>query len=361
MSAAPIRVLPAAAFAVKTGGVPVTAIFGGVAGGFIQNPATAIDEGFGANDPVEVLFIDPSGAPAVLSETATCFALQPGAFWRVPRGQTTQISINAVTSGHRFSAVILQPPPQPPTPQPGPFPPASQPTVQGIVPSYVYVQYNDDQDVQAFVRSWNEIAQDDLDWFNDTPLPIYTDQAISGALLDWIGQGLYGITRPSLSSGVNRNLGPYNTAPYNSLAYNARKVIGPQDVTATTDDFYKRIITWNFSRIDGYYFDVPWLKRRIMRFLIGENGSQPPIPNTYQISVSFGVGNQINVTLLSASRNNAGAGPYNTFAYNAGAYNTNKVQSSSLTPLPNAAIFIEAAQSGVLQLPFEWDFVFSNS
>src|SRR5215472_11594549 len=39
---------------------------------------------------------------------------------------------------------------------------------------------------------------------------------------------------------------------------------------------------------DGRYFNIPWLKRRVKRFLIGVNGSSPHIDNTDDISISFG-------------------------------------------------------------------------
>lgn len=351
---APIRVLPAAAFKVPVAGKAVTAVFAGVAGGLLQNPLLAVDQGIVS---AEVLFVDMSGATAVTAETATCFAVQPGGKVKIPAGTSTTVSVNAKTAGHRFSAIVLQPPPGPSVPQPGAWPPASSPAVQAIIPSYIYVQYNDDDDVQAFARAYNALAQSIIARFTGTPFPIYTDPAISGPMLDWIGAGLYGLPRPALASGVNRNLGPYNTAPYNVIAYNGRKIIGPQNVVATTDDIYKRILTWNFSRIDGYYFSVPWLKRRIMRFLLGVNGTQPPVPSTAQVSVTFGVNNQVNVRLISIKRD-VTAGPYNTQAYNVATYNSTKATIVNYPALPNAAIFIEAAQSGALQLPFEWDFVF---
>lgn len=358
MAPTPKRVLAGATSVVTTGGKAVTAIFGGVAGGLIQNPATPGDQGGLA--AVEILYVDISGAAAVTNETATCTPVQPGQFFTLPAGLTNPVSVNAATSGHRFAVVILQPPPAPPTPQPGPWPLAAQPTVQKSIPSYLYWQYQDDEDCAAFVASFNSMAQSILDWFNGTPLPIYTDASITGALLDWIAQGLYGMQRPSLSSGVNRNLGPYNTTAYNTLAYNGRQVIGPTDVVATTDDIFKRILTWNFSRIDGYYFTIRWLKRRIMRFLLGQDGASPAVPDTSLVSVTFGVGNQVNVRLVT-SKSALAAGPYNTTAYNTRAYNSSKITTETFPPLPNAAIFLEAAKSGALQLPFEWDFVFTMS
>src|ERR1700761_9570926 len=65
---------------------------------------------------------------------------------------------------------------------------------------------------------------------------------------------------------------------------------------ATTDEIYKRIITWFFFKGDGQYFSIPWLKRRIMRFLIGTNGAAPNIDNTYPVSVVFN-GSVVTITI----------------------------------------------------------------
>ena len=34
------------------------------------------------------------------------------------------------------------------------------------IPSYLYVQYNDDDDLQAFVQAYNELAQEIITWLN---------------------------------------------------------------------------------------------------------------------------------------------------------------------------------------------------
>ena len=80
-----------------------------------------------------------------------------------------------------------------------------------LLPSYLYLQYQDDDNLQAFVDVYNSQAQEYLDWFYSISLPVYTSDTISGSLLDWVAQGLYGMPRPVLATGVNQNLGPYNT------------------------------------------------------------------------------------------------------------------------------------------------------
>jgi hypothetical protein len=58
--------------------------------------------------------------------------------------------------------------------------------LQQVIPSYLFLEYSDDQDLQAFVASFNSLAQGYLDWFRNTPLGLYTSPNITGPLLDWI-------------------------------------------------------------------------------------------------------------------------------------------------------------------------------
>ena len=89
---------------VTTGGTPVTFAAGGVNGGFITNPATNTDQGLSGG--AENLYVDPTGTPATLSANGTCFALTPGQTWMLISGQTTSTSVNAATSGHKFSGIV---------------------------------------------------------------------------------------------------------------------------------------------------------------------------------------------------------------------------------------------------------------
>jgi len=159
-----------------------------------------------------------------------------------------------------------------PAPQKGTFPPAGPTTLVAALPSYIYQKFADDDDLQAFATAFNGMANVYAAWFAGPPaLADYRGQA--GPLLDWVAAGIYGFIRPTLSSGRFRSVGPYNTAAYNTLPYNALRQLGPKNVTVTSDDIFKRIITWNFYKGDGNRFNVRWLKRRIMRFLLGVNGS----------------------------------------------------------------------------------------
>lgn len=167
------------------------------------------------------------------------------------------------------------------------FPPAVNTAIQNTIPSYLYVQYNDDDNLQWFVAMYNAYTQAYLDYFNNLLLPIYTNGTISGTLLDWVAEGLYGITRPGLPTAGSAGTGPFNTYVLNSLPFNGSTPAVTQTYYATSDDTFKRIITWLFYKGDGRVFNINWLKRRIKRFLTGVNGSDPGIQDTYDISVTF--------------------------------------------------------------------------
>jgi hypothetical protein len=352
-----ISLSPLAASAVLVGGTAAVAIYGPVAGGSITNPLLASDQNILT---AEVLYVDISGAAAVLAETSTCVPIQPGQTFKVPIGLTTNVSVNAKTSGHKFSGFVLQSPtPFPPTPQSGTFPPSGPTTLTLTLPSYLYQEYADDDNLQAFVAAYNELTQIYVSWFATGLLPVYTSDTITGALLDWVAQGLYGIIRPALGSGENHTIGPFNTLTYNSLAYNKRKLIGPADVTVVSDDVFKRIITWNFYKGDGNRFNIRWIKRRVVRFLIGEDGSAPNIDQTYDVSVTTGPG-IINIALSIGTRSITGGALYNRFGYNRRAYNGLSTQFVPGPPTyPLASVFKEAMDAGVLQMPLQSQVVVS--
>jgi len=139
--------------------------------------------------------------------------------------------------------------------------------------SYLYIEYSDDEDLQAFVATQNNLAQGYLTWFNQTPLALYTAPAINGPLLDWTAQGIYGISRPILSTEASSVIAGYDSAAYNTIAYNAASYLSSGSAIAANDDIYKRVMTWNMYRGDGQYFTMGWLKNRVNRFLNGPNGS----------------------------------------------------------------------------------------
>jgi hypothetical protein len=339
---------------VAVGGAAVTPVFAGISGGYIWNPQSAADQGISV---IESIFVDLSGENAVLRETATTVPVLPGQIFILPANLENNVSVNAATAGHRFGGIIVQPPtPYPPTPQSGVFPPLSPATLTQTIPAYLYEEYNDDESLQAFFGAYNGFAQAYVSWFATIGLPIYTSTQISGALLDWVAQGIYGFVRPAISAGETRAQGAYDTYAYNTLAYNARKLREPTNIVATTDDVFRRCITWNFYKGDGYTFNVRYLKRRLMRFMLGTNGTAPNIDQTYPISVTFGPDGGVAIRISVGTRNFL-KGTYNTFAYNTRAYDTPTTQFiSPPNPLPNEAILADAIDSGALQLPFQFTF-----
>lgn len=232
-------------------------------------------------------------------------------------------------------------------------------TTQQTIPSYLYQEYADDQDLQAFVASYNSLAQEYVNWFNQIGLPIYTGYLIAGLLLDWVAAGLYGQIRPSLQIGNYRTTGPFNTYAFNGNGYNRQGRTGKVSSYVVSDDIFKRILTWNYYKGDGNVFDIRWLKRRIMRFLLGTNGTAPDIDQTYDVSITFGVGNQANIVLISGSATSLKKTTYNDFAFNTRAFNENVSSFNPTPPYPLAPALKAAILAGVLQLPFQYTWTVS--
>lgn len=197
--------------------------------------------------------------------------------------------------------------------------------ISQTLPAYLYQQYSYDdttQYLQAFFDAYNQQSQANLDQLNNINLPIYTNSNIQGILLDWVGQGIYGFARPTLPAGYTESaLGVYNTEPYDTTAYSENITSVPSTFYTVTDDYYKRMLTWNFYKGDGFQYSTQWLKRRIKRFLYGANGISPDIDNTYEISVT---------------------------------YPTYKTVSIDIPNLTISPIFKAAIQAGVLYVPFEY-------
>jgi hypothetical protein len=97
----PINMVPGLNSSVVTGGVAVNALNANIAVGIITNPANPADQGLAF---AESLFVDPYGN-AALGATGTTFELKPGQSWFAIPYQTTITTVNALTSGHKFSCV----------------------------------------------------------------------------------------------------------------------------------------------------------------------------------------------------------------------------------------------------------------
>jgi len=352
---APVNLFHGNANVVITGGTPVSAIHALVSGGVIWNPLNASDQGLAVAEP---LYLSEVGTPGLVANQTT-FELLPGQFYFATPNSNSSILVNAATSGHKFTSILWQPAPPFLTPIIGVFPPSGPTGLTTSLPAYLYQQYTDDDDLQAFVVAYNAYTQEFVNWFNTINLPIYTQSQIFGSLLDWVAAGIYGILRPVLSSGTFHSVGPYNTQFFNEKnAYNGFRFIGSSNVTVTTDDIFKRIITWHFFKGDGKYFSPLWLKRRILRFLFGENGVDFDGP-TYSISVTFGVNQQLNITIISGFRTVTRAEIYNPtmpgMSYNKfGPYNSVRSTFASQVVPALATIFKEAVDTGALELPFQF-------
>ena len=168
-------------------------------------------------------------------------------------------------------------------------------TLTVIPPAYLYQEFADDGDLQAFVAAYTTLTQQYLDTLNQLNLPIYT--GLSGPLLDWVGAGVYGLPRPTIPgtapsvSGLIDTYGPDSNVPLNT------QTVTSGTTFVTTDDVYKRILTWHFYKGDGKTFNIKWLKKRVLRFLTGQNGTDPGISSTYPVSVTFGSGYAVTITV----------------------------------------------------------------
>ena len=168
------------------------------------------------------------------------------------------------------------------------WPPEEPVTVTATIPAYPYVNFQGDDNIAAFFTAYNIYAQGYVNWFNGLNFPIYTQAPVSGALLDWVGQSIYGMLRPGLQTGQPiRNQGPVNTVVVNTLVVNGWVAGTSESFQLASDDYYRRAMTWAFYKGDGKVFNPRWLKRRINRFLNGLNGTDVVNDETFAISVQF--------------------------------------------------------------------------
>jgi hypothetical protein len=351
-------------------------------GGYIVNPGPQIigtdygegDYGVGDYDGTtiqfNILYVDPTG-PAATKVTATTVAIQPGGKYSLPPGVTPGVWVNSKVSGHIFTVVQIVPKNLlPPTQaeldanfKKGNFPPSGPTGVLAPIPSYLYQQYSMDDNLQAFVASYNSMMQDIVDTFNGLNLPIYTKAPISGALLDWVGNGVYGYPRPALSYSNKFVFGPYNTFIFNrpNWAYNKTYISLPSPTILADDDIYRRCITWHVYKADGKYFGIDWLKKRVMRWLMGTNGAALNIDQTYQVSITFNPYGELSIRLINGIRTVVSGAIYNSrkgmvFNSSNSVYNGLGTIYKALTPLPFEQQFKAAMLSGVLKLPFQFTY-----
>ena len=112
--------------------------------------------------------------------------------------------------------------------------------LEDIIKSYLYQQYNDDANLQAFVDAYNKLAKEIYDWMVNSNLPVFIGGYNSGDQLKWIAAGIYGVKPPVLVSSKQRVFGPYNTIAFNQLAFNARHVEDDSEQVVVSDDMLQR-------------------------------------------------------------------------------------------------------------------------
>ena len=104
MPAEAVNVRPALTSVIQTGGVAVAVLPAALNGGIIQNPLSNADQ---AVTPAEPIYVNPISAPGAGPGQGwgTTFTIYPGQTWAAVPGQITQTFMNALTSGHRVSAI----------------------------------------------------------------------------------------------------------------------------------------------------------------------------------------------------------------------------------------------------------------
>ncbi|MDQ2230672.1 hypothetical protein RBI69_12605 [Citrobacter portucalensis] len=223
--------------------------------------------------------------------------------------------------------------------------------LEDIIRSYLYTQYNDDDNIRAFVTAYNTMAKNIYDWMKNANLPIFVGGYNAGDQLRWIARGIYGVKPPVLSSGRQLVLGAFNTFTFNTVPFNTRKVINQSEQVVVSDDLFKRIMTWNFYKGDGFYFTIPWLKRRIMRFLTGVNGVDVVNDQHWSISVLFS-GGGASVSIIKGFRKLTDSSVYNAQTFNSRAYNQKTSVLIKSNEYEYASLFKQAFDSGLLHMPF---------
>ncbi|EHU8664812.1 hypothetical protein KZR76_004550 [Salmonella enterica] len=223
--------------------------------------------------------------------------------------------------------------------------------LEDIIRSYLYTQYNDDDNIRAFVTAYNTMAKNIYDWMRSANLPIFVGGYNAGDQLKWIARGIYGVKPPVLASCRQLVIGAFNTCTFNTVPFNTRRVINQSEQVVVSDDLFKRIMTWNFYKGDGFYFTIPWLKRRIMRFLTGVNGVDVVNDQHWSISVLFS-GGGASVSIIKGFRKLTDSSVYNVQTFNSRAYNQKTSVLIKSNEYEYASLFKQAFDSGLLHMPF---------
>ena len=219
-----------------------------------------------------------------------------------------------------------------------------------VVPAYLYEQYSDDESLQAFIGALNSVSQGYLDWFNDTHLALYTSDYISGQLLDFTANNIFGIPRPTISTLSKTTKGAINSSAINTKAIN--RIVQIQSGTAqlSTDDIYKRVMTWVLYNGDGKQTSILWFKRRISRFLYGINGTDVSVDELNMVSI---------IPTMYETVSGINVNPVNAFAINS--FHTEPAKQIFLTIIvPSTSIWQilkSLLEQGILSMPYQVSFL----
>lgn len=231
--------------------------------------------------------------------------------------------------------------------------------LKDIIKAYLYQQYVTDDNLQAFVTAYNTMSQEIYDWMTNANLPIFIGNYNYGDQLKWIAKGIYGQDPPIMVTSKSVVYGPYNMLMFNQLPINGRKRVTTSNQVTSSDDVFKRIMTWNFYKGDGFYFSIPWLKRRIMRFVRGVNGEDIVNDQQFNISVVFASDGQMTITLYRVYTTVTDSAEYGEMGFNEQTYGYLETQSYLPVDLEFANIFKQAFDNGLLHMPF-WSKVTVN-
>lgn len=131
--------------------------------------------------------------------------------------------------------------------------------------AYLYWQWRGDRDLQAFIDSYNEKVEADIEEIKAFNLPNFYSK--SGLFLDYVARNIYGMERKKLLYADNIIKHGLNIADPNVINPNGNAVLVNSSQRNMDDESFKKIIQWNVYKADGFVFSIPWLKRRLIRFL----------------------------------------------------------------------------------------------
>jgi len=89
-------------------------------------------------------------------------------------------------------------------------------------------------------------------------LPDYTNETITGTLLSWVCESIYGVRRPILQYAITK----YDVSEYDTALYDLAS-----DAILAPDDVLRKIVAWNCKRDIMGPFSIPVLKHKCAEFL----------------------------------------------------------------------------------------------